>query len=244
MSLVVLTGVRLFAVGVDLTSSNNKAELSADIEEKDATTYASGGWKELLGGLASSEIDAEGLWEAGDPSKVDDAAWSNLGGNGPWTVAPLSANVGDLAYTTKALQSEYKLLGAVGDIAPWSAKASGSWPLARGQIAHPPGTARSTSGTGTSINLGAVAAGKRLYASLHVLSVAGTTPSLTVEIEGDTATGFPSPVTYLTYSAANAVGGQILRTDGTAITDSWFRAKWTVSGTTPSFMFVVAFGIQ
>ena len=67
---------------------------------------------------------------------------------------------------------------------------------------------------------------------------------LTVEIEGDTATGFPSPVTYLTYSAANAVGGQILRTDGTAITDSWFRAKWTVSGTTPSFMFVVAFGIQ
>ncbi len=244
MSFVVLTGVRLFAVGADLTSSSNKAELSAEVEEKDVTVYTSNGWKESMGGLASSEIDAEGFWEAGDPSKVDDAAWSNLGGNGPWTVAPLGASVGDLAYTTKALQSEYKLLGAVGDIAPWSAKASGSWPMARGQIAHPPGTARTSSGTGTSINLGAVAAGKRLYASLHVLSVAGTTPSLTVEIEGDTATGFSTPVTYLTFNAATAISGQILRTDGTAITDSWWRVKWTVSGTTPSFMFAVAFGIQ
>ncbi|MFD4551415.1 hypothetical protein [Streptomyces sp. NPDC058466] len=244
MSFQVLTGVRLFAVGADLTSVNNKAELSAEVEEKDVTVYTSGGYKELIGGLASSEIAAEGFWEAGDLSKVDDASWANLGGNGPWTIAPVGAAVGDLAYTTKALQSEYKLLGAVGDVAPWSAKASGSWPVARGQIAHPPGTARTSSGTGTSINLGAVAAGKRLYASLHVLSVSGTTPSITVEIEGDTATGFPSPVTFLTFTAANAIGGQILRTDGTAITDSWFRVKWTISGTTPSFLFAVAFGIQ
>lgn len=244
MSSVVLTGVRLFTVGADLTSSNNKAELSAEVEEKDTTVYTSGGYKELIGGLASSEIEAEGFWEAGDDSKVDDASWSQMGGNGPWTIAPLGAAVGDLAYLTKALRSEYKILGEVGDVAPWTAKASGSWPVARGQVAHPPGTARTSSGTGTSINLGAVAAGKRLYAALHVLSVSGTTPSLTVEIESDTATGFPSAVTALTFTAATAISGQTLRTDGTALTDSWFRAKWTITGTTPSFLFAVAFGIQ
>ncbi|AVH58663.1 MULTISPECIES: hypothetical protein [Streptomyces] len=245
MSLQVLTGVRLFAVGADLTSTNNKAELSAEVEEKDSTTYGSNGWKEVLGGIASSEISAEGFWEAGDASKVDDASWSQIGGTGPWTVAPVGASVGDPAYTTSALRAEYKLLGAVGDVAPWSAKASGSWPVARGQIAHPPGTARTTTGTGTGVNLGAAALNKRLYAALHVLSVAGTaTPTITARIESDTSGAFAAPTTRLTFTAATAISGEILRTSGSAINDTWWRVGWTITGTTPSFLFAVAFGIQ
>lgn len=243
MAKFVLTGVRTFANAADLTSNSNKVEITADVEDKDVTNYGSAGWKELLGGLASSQISAEGQWEALDPSKVDDASWSQLGGVGPWTVGPVGAAVGDLAYFTNALQSSYQLGGQVGDVAPWTGKASGSWPMVRGQIAHPPGTARTSTGVGTGVNLGAVAAGKRLYASLHVLSVAGTTPSITARVESDDAIGFPSATTQLTFTAATAVGGQILRTTGTAITDSWFRIAWTISGTTPSFLFTTALGV-
>ncbi|MFM9634744.1 hypothetical protein ACKI10_45265 [Streptomyces galilaeus] len=245
MSKTILTNVRTFAVGADLTGQSNKIELSAEVEDKDTTNYASEGWKEFLGGLASAEIAGEGQWEAGDPGKIDDASWSQLGGVGPWSIsANNAAAVGGLAYFTNGLRSDYKLFGAVGDVAPWSGTVKSSWPLVRGQFAHPPGTARTATGTGTGLNLGAVAAGDRVYAALHVLSASGTTPSLTARVESSADNTFASPTTRLTFTAATAAGGQILRTDGSAITDAWWRIAWTVSGTTPSFLFVSSLGIQ
>lgn len=245
MSKFVLTDVRLFTGGADLTGHSNKVEISAEVEDKDATNYASQGWKEILGGLASAEISGEGQWEAGDPGKVDDHSWASLGGLGPWSIGPAGAAVGGLAYFTNALRADYKLGEGVGEVAPWEGTAKSSWPLVRGQFAHPPGTARTATGVGTSLNLGAVAAGKRLYAALHVVSLAGTaTPTITARIESDDATGFASPTTRLNFAAATAVGGQVLRTDGTAITDTWWRVAWTITGTTPSFLFVSSIGIR
>ena len=245
MGKTILTNVRTFAVAADLTAASNKVELSTEVEDKDATNYASQGWKETMGGLASAEISAEGQWEAGDPSKVDDASWATLGGVGPWSIsANNGAAVGDLAYFTSALRADYKVGESVGEIAPWTSTAKSSWPLVRGQFAHPPGTARTATGVGTGLNLGAVAAGKRLYAALHVLSVAGTTPSLTARVESSVDNTFAAPTTRLTFTAATTVGGQILRTDGTAITDTWWRIAWTISGTTPSFLFAASLGIQ
>lgn len=242
MGKFILLDTRLFAGGADLSGASNKAEITADVEDKDVTNYRSGGYKEVLGGLASSAINAEGYWEAGDPSLVDDAAWSTLGGRTAWTVGPTDAVVGALAYTTLGLHSSYKLGGQVGDVAPYTAKASGSWPVARGQISHPPGTARTATGTGTGVQLGAVPAGKRLYASLHVLSVAGTTPSITVRVESAAANTFASPTTQLTHAAATARGGEIIRTSGAAITDTWYRVAWTISGSSPSFLFAASLG--
>ncbi|MGW1762757.1 hypothetical protein ACWCQL_01470 [Streptomyces sp. NPDC002073] len=240
-----LTDVRLFTAGADLTSASNKVEISAEVDEKDTTNYASGGWKELLGGLGSAEISGEGQWEAGDPSRVDDASWAMLGGTGPWTVCPTAATVSSLAWLTSAMRADYKIGDAVGEVAPWSGKGVSTWPLVRGQIAHPPGTARTATGTGTALNLGVVPAGRRLYAALHVLSVAGTgTPSITVSVESDDGAGMASPASRLTFAAATAAGGQILRTDSAAITDTHYRAAWSVSGTSPSFMFALALGIR
>lgn len=241
----VLTNVRCFAVGVDLTGVSNKIELSSEVEVKKSTNYGSDGWDEVVGGLASAMISGEGQWEAGDPSMVDDASWSQLGGVGPWSVsANNSAAVGSLAYLTQAMRADYKLFGEVGEVAPWTGSAKSSWPLVRGQFAHPPGTARTATGTGTGLELGAVTADRRMYAALHVLSVAGTTPSLTARVESSVDNTFASPTTRLTFTAATAIGGQALRTDGTAITDTWWRIAWTISGTTPSFMFAASLGIQ
>lgn len=245
MAKTVLTNVRCFAVGVDLTSVSNKIELSTEVEDKETTNFGSQGWKETMGGLASAELSGEGQWEAGDPSKVDDGAWATLGGVGPWSVsANNSAAVGELAYLMNALRAEYKVGEGVGEVAPWTSTAKSSWPLVRGQFAHPPGTARTATGTGTGLQLGAVPAGKRLYAALHVLSVAGTTPSLTARVESAVDNTFAAPTTRLTFTATTAVGGQIQRTAGTAITDTWWRVAWTISGTTPSFLFAASLGIQ
>jgi hypothetical protein len=244
MAKFVLADARLITGGADLSSAASKISIESSIKDEDVTTFASSGWTEVLGGLASTKLSGEGWWEAGDPGKVDDAAFTQLGGLGPWTVCPSGGGaLGTLAYFTSALEGSYQLLGEVGKVAPWTAEGVGSWPVVRGQIAHPPGTARTSSGTGTGAQLGAVAAGKSLYAALHVLSIAGTsTPSITVTVESDTSNSFGAPTSRVSFGAATAVGGQILRVAG-PVTDTWFRPKWTISGTSPSFLFVVAFGI-
>ncbi|SCL43268.1 hypothetical protein GA0074692_6797 [Micromonospora pallida] len=76
-----------------------------------------------------------------------------------------------------------------------------------------------------------------------MLSIAGTaTPSVTVTIQSDDAAGMATPTDRLTFTAATVAGGQTLRLAG-PITDTYYRATWTVSGTTPSFLFVVALGL-
>lgn len=249
MAKSVLLNCRIFAAGADLTTRSNKIEMASEIEDKDATSFRAvddpdAGWKEVLGGLASTSITASGQWEAGDPGKVDDAMWANLAGRTthPWTVCPLSAAVGELAYATVGLATSYKLGEAVGEVAPWEAQAKGTSLTARGQVAHPPGTARTATGTGTGINLGALTAGHNLFATLHVLSATGTTPSITARVESDSDNTWATPTTRATFAAATAAGGQSAIVTG-PVTDAWWRVAWTITGTTPSFLFVAALGI-
>jgi hypothetical protein len=240
----VLTNARLFAGGVDLTAASNKIELACEVDDVDTTTFASSGFKECVGGLASSKVNGTGYWEAGDPTKVDDGTWAAMGASQPWCVCPADATVGAVAYFTSALNTSYTVGGEVGDAAPWEAKGASTWPVVRGQVAHPPGTPRTATGTGTGVQLGAVATGKSLYAVANVLSLSGTgTPTITLAIESDDNSGFTSPTTVATFVAATVAGGQILRAPG-PFTDTWYRAKWTISGTSPSMLFVVALGVQ
>ena len=244
MGKFVLQNVRLFVAGADLTTVNNQVEIKAEAEVKDATPFVATGdaWTEVLAGLRSVEASGEGQWEAGDLGKVDDVSFGDLGSLTPWTACPATAAVASPAWMFNTLRTSYELGGDIGEVAPWKVSGKGSGALVRGVIAHPPGTARTASGTGTSIQLGAVTSAQALYVGLHVNSVAGTTPLLTARVESDNATGFPSAATVGTFTAANAIGGQWLRIPG-PITDDWFRAAWTISGTTPSFLFTMSLGI-
>lgn len=239
----VLKNVRMFAGGADLTTVNNKVEINAEAEEKESTSFTASGdvWKEVLAGIRSTSISASGQWEAGDASKVDDNAFAALGTVAGVSVCPAGAADGSLAYLTSYLRQNYTIGGSIGDVAPWSSTLQGSWPLVRGSVLAAP-TARTSTGTGTAFQLGAVAAGKSLYASLHIMSVSGTTPAVTVKIQSDNAVGFPSPTDVITFSSANGIGGQIMRAAG-PVADDWFRAQFTISGTTPSFLFAVTAGI-
>ncbi|WP_329426831.1 hypothetical protein OG339_42235 [Streptosporangium sp. NBC_01495] len=241
MGKIVLLNSRIFAGAADLTGASNKVELASEFEAKDATNFGSQGWKDVVGGVAATSITGGGQWEAGDPGKVDDAAWAALSGRGhtPWTICPESASAGELAWFTDGLNTSYTFGGQVGEVAPWEAKAAGTSPLLRGVVAHPPGTPRTAAGSGTALNLGPLTTGQRLYVALHVLSVAGTaSPSLTVSVESDDM----SATSRATFASATSPGGQVISVPG-PITDSWWRLSWLVSGTSPSFLFVASVGI-
>jgi hypothetical protein len=249
MSKFVLKGTRIFAGGCDLTGQTNKVELGGEYETKDATTFGSVDaagelWKDVLAGLGSASVSASGFWEAGDAAKVDNDTWTQIGtgAGGPWTICPTTANAADLAYLLAAARTSYSQGGAPGDVAPYASQAVSTWPLARGKVLNAPGTARTATGTGTIVQVGAVPAGKSMYVSLHVVSATGTTPSITVAVQSAALVGFGSPTTRLTFTAATAPGGQILRVAG-PITDAFWRVSYTVSGTTPSFLLLAAAGV-
>lgn len=70
---------------VDLSVYARKVELSTEVEDKDVTTYASQGWKEVLGGLKSGELSLEFLQDV-SASEIDSIMWPLLGTVVPFAV--------------------------------------------------------------------------------------------------------------------------------------------------------------
>lgn len=245
----VLKDARLYAGAADLTGSGSKIELKCSCEDKDTTTYGSGGWKEALPGLAETMLESGGFFESGGTvAYQDDESWADLIGSMaiPWSVLPrqpAAATYGDLAYVAQGISTAYTIGDAVGEVAPWSATGKGSEVTARGSVLNPPGTARTATGSGTAVQIGALSASQALYVNLHLLSVSGTaTPTITFTVQSDNASNFPSSTTQATFTAATAIGYQVKKISG-AVTDDWWRVGYTISGTNPSFLALVTAGI-
>jgi hypothetical protein len=245
MSLVLLDS-RVFVSGADLSGSSNKIEVQEESEAVQVTNFRSGGAVENLAGLTETSVEGGGLWEAGDAGYVDDSFWTNRRAIEPWTFVPEDSDLapGGVAYLTKALRTKMRLWGQLGEAASWEGSAKGTWPLARGVVLHASGVPRTTDGNGIALNFGAVASGRHLYANLHVIDIAGTAgPAVIVKVQSDSLEAFSSPTDRVTFDSLAAFGGQAVRVAG-PVTDTWWRATWDVSGTNPSFLFIVSLGIE
>lgn len=243
MGKIVLLDARLYVAGTDLSGSGNKIEASEEAEAKKTTNWRSGGAEENLAGITKLQINAEGQLE----QAVDELFWSTRRSLDPWSFAPQSDSdlaAGGLMYLANMLRTKHQFLGQVGDVSPWSADAVGTWPLVRGVAAHASGVPRTATGTGSAQQLGAVGSDQHIYANLHVLSVAGTsTPTITGSIQSDDNSGFTSATTRGSFAAKTAIGGEALRVAG-PFTDTYWRVAWTISGASPSFLFLVSMGIE
>lgn len=104
----------------DLSAYCSKIELKAEVEDKDVTTFASGGWSEVLGGIKSFEL---GLTFKQDvaASAIDSIMWPLfLAGITTFEVRLSNAVVGasNPKYTGSVLIKEWApISGSVGDVA-------------------------------------------------------------------------------------------------------------------------------
>lgn len=250
MGKLVFLDSRLYAGAADLSGVSNKIEIGEEAEDKKTTNFRSGGAEECLAGLTTLDISAEGEWEAGNAGLVDDAMWNMRRTLDPWTVMPEGSSdlsigaANQICYFSSAVKMKSQLLGQNGEVAPWMAEAKGTWPLVRGVPMHPSGVVRTATGTGSIVQVGAVPAGSRMYANLHVLSIAGTaTPSIAVKVQSASLVGFGSPTDRMTFATRTVVGGESLRVAG-PITDAFWRVSYTITGTTPGFLFLATLGIE
>ncbi len=242
MANLVLTDVLVLVNGADLTGNSNKLEVATSVEELDATDFYSGGWREQVGGLASHEWTLEGYWEAGDTSKPDDRLWTDLGTTACWTAAMQQAT-GSVAYLGNVYNGSHKIGGEVGTIAPLEARGLGNGRVVRGQLLHPAATARTTTGTTTGVQLGALTASQAMFGALHVVSTSGTGPSLIVKLQSASTQG-GSYTDRITFTTATTSRTSQLSSVAGAVTDTWWRVSYTIAGTSPSYLFAVAAGIS
>lgn len=249
MGLQVITDCKAYLAGYNISGNSNKLAIKQSAESLDKTTFADAGWKVKQAGLKSVEVDLEGFWEANGLSsatyKIDDLINSYLGVGGKLlTIAPLTGAQGELCFNIPAMIGEYQFGGNVGDLAPFSFKgdASSMDGIIRGTIME--NGIKSATGNGTAQNLGAVLSTQKLFAGLHILAVSGTLPTLDLKIQSASAQAFTTPTDRITFAQQNAIGAVWAPAVAGPITDTWWRASWTLGGTTPNFTAVIVVGIQ
>lgn len=103
--------------GTDLSEYTRKVELSTEVEDKDVTTYASQGWKEVLGGLKSGELSLEFLQDVA-AGEIDSIMWPLLGTVVPFVVRldNAAASASNPEYSGNVLINGWNPIeGGVGD---------------------------------------------------------------------------------------------------------------------------------
>ena len=246
MATFALNDVDILAGGLDLSCFANNVAVEATVAEVDATTFCSSGWTVPIAGRRSTMITASGPTDmatatASQQSAVDEILAVTNGTQYVVSVVPMGSSVGAVGYFTRSvLMARTVLQGSVGDLATHAVTFGGDQPLIRGTV-DTASTITSTSSS-TGALLGAVSSTQRVWAAVHFLTAGGTTPSITVKVQSDDNSGFTSPTDRITFTAATTKGAQFSSTVG-AITDTYWRATWTVSGTNPSFDTRIIIGI-
>jgi hypothetical protein len=239
---VILRDQRVFMGEREFTTDSMALAFEGGIEPQDDTRFQ-GATRIYTPGLYTAAWNAKGYWKqavtAGD---VDDTLFGDLGVNGvPVTMFGNGSAIGDRAFFLNSLESEYSFLGEVGATHYFNVGGVAADRPVRGQILHY--GVETVTGSSAAVQVGAANTGKTIYAALHVIAIAGTaTPTLTVRLQRDTV-GFGSPTTEFTFTAATAITSQYT-TDSNSSADDYWRADWTISGTTPSFTFALVMGIH
>lgn len=246
MAALALLDAEILAGPLRLGTVANQVQLGMEADELDTTVFTSGGWMSSIAGLKQSTVEVSGFFDAAPPETgalgPDAQLWSELGGAQlPVTVCPTGADL-SVAYIVPTKRGDVTLFGKIGEVAPFASSMWGDGAMARGQLIHPANVVRSAGGTGSTSILGTVAAGRSLLVSIHVLTVTGTSPQLTITVQRDDNAGFASAATAATLGPVAAPTSSLTVVPGPITPDDRYRVTWTLTGTTPTARFAVAVG--
>lgn len=237
-----ITDAGVYLAGYEFSGYSNQSQVTIDAPDVDVTTFGPGAWREYLAGLLAGAFSVGGI---SDPVAVEAVAWDKFADAGEIVTICDPNAAGGVSFFMRGVAGQFTTGLSLGQPGGFTlAGRTSIGPLVRGKAMHRATAAApvTSTGTGTGQQLGAVASTKSVYAALHVFHVGGSTPSLTVKIQSDDNSGFTTPVDRLTFAAKNAIGAEWVSAGPAAITDTWWRAQWTVSGSSPQFGFIVSFG--
>ena len=238
MSIFPLLDCTTWVDDYDFTGDSNKLTLDAEVEDLDGTVFGGGGWKKLAGGLKTVSGSLEGFWQSGP----DAEGFSDLGNaSRPVTVSPTGAAL-STAFLFQATKLKYSAFGEVGALTPFTLDMSGSTTvgMVRGQVAAAKQSVAATGALGSPVQLGAVSSTQKVYAIVHIFGTPGTT--ITVKVQSDNASNFPSAADVATIGPLTTAGGTWMTPVAGVIADDWFR--FNVSAITGTFTVAGAIAVQ
>jgi len=240
MAIHAVSDYKVFINGVDRSGDYNRINLALDMDELESTTVGDTS-KEYIAGLIGAKFDGEVFMSHG-VGEVETVAYSDHGvADRVMSIYP-SSTAGTKGYALEGVELEESPAMKIGDLSRMTIRASNSG-SAIIRVTDMEGLVTKTAtGDGTARQLGTVSAAQKLYSVLHVTS-ASADDSLTVTVKSDDSEGFSSPATQITHTAFTDEGAE-LKTKAGPITDNWYRVSWTITGSSPEFIFDIGVGIR
>lgn len=182
----VITNGKCYLAEFDLSGEQNAIAADMSAEAPEATAMAGAGIqgsKARLGGLVDTKVALNGFFNS------EQVIFNSMGlSSSALTIAPTGAD-GENCFLFKPVMAKYSMGGKVGDVYGYKVEAEGAGPFVSGTVLLPK-LARTSSNVGTGRQIGAVPAGKKLYAILHVFSATPGPDTLDVVIESDVSAAF------------------------------------------------------
>lgn len=227
----------------DLTSDTNKIDGSYNPNFLDATTFGSGGWHARIAGLTDVDFTCEGFNDF-SATGVDTNTYPLLGTTQVVTVGPnTGATAGDAAYLFRSLVVNAGDSADLGEVAKFTGAHKGQSQMVAGIISAPR-VSRTATGSASVVQMGTASNGQ-VFATRHIFTVSGNSPTLASFIESATNAAMLGAVTRASFTTASAVGGEWISATISATSGSYWRASWVVGGTgTPTFDFSIGISIR
>lgn len=243
MAQQLLTDAKVYFDAYNFSAQHNRLAFEYGAEMLDATKFGDT-TRTMKPGLFTARASLEGFYEAG-VGKIDTRYFTDFAIAGKLlSLFPEGNAEGDRGFGITGVLGRYSPIAgkAVGELLGFTLEAEANSPLVRATLMAT--GAKSATGNGTGVNLGAVSATQKLYGGLHVVAASGTTPTLDVIVQSDDNSGFSSPTTRMTFSQATGITALYPTPAPGAITDTWWRMRWTLGGSSPNFTIFGWIGIQ
>lgn len=215
--------------GIAFSAYGTQATFSKKVAANDVTTWeaSQNGFTAVTNGLASFSFDTTNFQDYA-VGALEPWLRANIGSVQVVTVAPLWETAGNIAAIGYGMVGGYDFVnGNVGSVptTPSMIAPGPSGFIGEGLVTQASATSITVTGNSTPVNVGAVAAGRTIYASVHCTSI--TAGSVTCQLQSSTTSGGAYTNRGSAGAAITASGGQVLSAAG-AITDTWWRLSFTV----------------
>ena len=243
MAVVAQTDARIYIGSFEWTSFTNQAEVGFDVATQDVTTFGSS-FTQYVPGLKTMTFNVAGFNDYAGAS-LDEWTRANVGTRRVCTIANATPATGGAAYVGYGQFDAKRMMNAAVGAVPTVTAQVGDGYTAEGLLTQISTSTVTATGNSTPQQVGAVASGRTILAAIHVLSVTGTTPSLTCQLASSTTLGGAYTARGSAGAAITAAGDQLITIAApfTGSTDGFWRINYTVSGTTPVFTVVATIAI-
>lgn len=238
MATEILTNCGIWLDKYELSTSMNEVSIEGETQIVDVTTFGDTN-RTYASGYKGVNIGGAGFYE----TTTDEALNATMGlQNALVTITRTrAASTFAAAYIGRMIQGQYTPRFSTAEAASFNMGGMISAAnFGRGILL----TNASITATGFGVvNLWRdILATQSAIVSFHVTLVSGTSPTFVLEIESDDAVGFTTPTIRATFPVVSTASAQTIIIPG-PITDTYWRTKRTLGGTSPQFTFACALGI-